>query len=116
MKDYSKKKILANSDKLECKNEFKLAGINNNNILPLGNNINIDILTEAEMVQNNLNKELNDIRKINCYFSNNNKNEISSQKINNEGNTEFNKRKFKTNKNNDDKNNYKDIPLTKFFQ
>ena len=115
MKEYSNRKIIINSDKLECNNELKLSEINNN-MPSLGNNLNKDILTEVQMVQNNLKKELNDVKKINLTYSNSNKIDLSSPKTNNEYIKEVNKRKIKNNKNNIDKNNYKDIPLTKFFQ
>ena len=129
------KKLLENSNKLECHNKYKFSEINNSNIKPIGNNINIDILSEVQIAQNNLNYELHDVKKIFIPFSSNikynnkidlskNKNETNShlsnnkeKKINNEYVKENNKRKNMNIKNhNYKKSNYKDIPLTKFFQ
>ena len=116
-------KNISTNDKLECNNQFRIPNINNN-ILPKGNNINIDILSEVQLAQDNLNNELQDVKK-NVYlpYSNSNKKEIPNQvllskeeKINNENNKDVNKRKNKNTKTNSGKTIYKDIPLTKFFQ
>ena len=95
----------------------------NNNILPKGNNINIDILSEVQIAQDNLNNELYDLKKVNLSYANSNKKETSNQvlinnekKINNDNNKDINKRKNKNIKINSGKNTYKDFPLTKFFQ
>ena len=122
--DFSNKKISTN-DKLECNDQFKLPN-KNNNILQKGNNINIDLLSEAQMAQDSLNNELHDLKKIYLPYSNTRKKEMPNQllinkekKINNENNKDINlnnKRKNKNIKTNSGKTTYKDIPLTNFFQ
>ena len=120
--DFPNKKISIN-DKLECNSQFEMPNINNN-ILPKGNNINIDILSEVQMAQDNLNNELHDVKKVYLSYSNSNKKETPNQvlinkekKINSENNKDINKRKNKNNfKTNSGKTIYKDIPLSKFFQ
>ena len=117
------KNLLPNSNKLECNNEYKFSEINNNNI-SIGNNINIDLLSKVHETQNKLNNELHEVKKIYIPYSSNNKKEYNShlsfhkeKKVNNEYSRENNKKKVINIKNNKYKNsNYKDIPITKFFQ
>ena len=114
------KKIVKDSNKLECSDKYKLYEINNSNISPIGNNINIDLLTQVQTAQNNLNNELHEIKKIYIPYSSNNKKEMNNQQLFNKekkiNNEENNKRKVINFKNISGKKNYKDIPLTNYFQ
>ena len=110
-----------NNNKLNCNYEYKFSEVNNKHSKPIGNNINIDILTQVQFAQNCMNSELHDIKKIFIPFSyktRNKNNEIKSHISNdNEDNKKINNIKNCSNKKNNYKNyNYKDVPLTKFFQ
>ena len=110
-----------NNNKLECNYEYKLSEVNNKHSKPIGNNINIDILNQVQIAQNCMNNELHDIKKIFIPFSykaRNKNNEIKSLISNdNEDNKKINNIKNNSNKKKYYKNyNYRDVPLTKFFQ
>ena len=115
---YLNKNDFKNNDKLDCNYEYKLSEVNNKHSKAIGNNINIDILTQVQIAQNYMNNELHDIKKIFIPFSyktRNKNNEIKSCISNdNEDNKKYNIKNNSNKKNN--YNNYKDVPLTKFFQ
>ena len=118
---YLNKNDFKNNNKLDCNYEYKLSEVNNKHSKPFGNNINKDILTQVQIAQNSMNNELHDIKKIFIPFPNktrNKNNELKSQISNdNEDNKKINNIKNNSNKKNNYKNyNYRDIPLTKFFQ
>ena len=117
---YLNKNDFKNNDKLDCNYEYKFSEVNNKHSKPIGNNINIDILTQVQIAQNSMNNELHDIKKIFIPFScktRNKNNEIKSGISNdNEDNKKYNIKNNSNKKNNYKNYNYKDVPLTKFFQ
>ena len=132
----NKKKLTEKSNQLVCNNEYKLFEFNEANMNYNGNNINKDILTQIQVIQDNTNDELHEFKKINYpallnaksnekKYLINNKNEMNGvilfkneKKINKEkGKDNLNKKMINIqNSNNNIKiSNYKDIPLTSFF-
>ena len=94
-----------------------MSEVNNKNSKPIGNNINFDILTQVQIAQNCMNNELHDIKKIFIPFSYKTRNKNKEIKPHISNDNKNNKEINDSNKKNNYKNyNYKDVPLTKFFQ